>query len=139
MKKLLSIIPLTFLMSCASKEGKNKFAPTDIKVESGDIIIDVREKDEVLSGMIEGAYWFPLSEMSSDPEGAAKAIEQLSKGGKTVYAYCRSGGRSGKYTDFLKQRGIKAENIGGYETLLQQGFHSKMVNEDQLKSGGLKD
>lgn len=135
MKKLFSMLSLTFLMSCVSKEEKKMISPNDISAENG-IIIDVREKDEVASGMLEGAYWFPLSEMNNDPEKAAKSIEKLSQG-KTVYAYCRSGGRSGKYTDFLKQKGIKAENIGGYEGLLRQGFQSKTVNETQLKSGSL--
>lgn len=135
MKRLCSIIPLTFLMSCVFKEEKSNFLPDHIKSEGG-IIIDVRERDEVLEGMIEGSYWFPLSEMNKDPEKAAKEIQSLSQG-KTVYAYCRSGGRSGKYTDYLNQKGIKTENIGGYEGLLKKGFQGRVIQEGQLKMGGL--
>ena len=79
------------------------------------ILIDVREADEVKDGMIEKATWMALSKLKAD-NAWEKELRESSKG-KKIFLYCRSGKRSEVARELLKQKGIEAENIGGYETL----------------------
>ena len=79
------------------------------------IFIDVREADEVKDGMIEKATWMALSKLKAD-NAWEKELRESSKG-KKIFLYCRSGKRSEVAREILKQKGIEAENIGGYETL----------------------
>ena len=79
------------------------------------IIIDVREKNEIEEGMVKGAKWFPLSKVQND----ANWLTEFKKmaGDKKIYLYCRSGGRSGKVQSLLKEKGVSADNLGGFMTL----------------------
>ncbi len=79
------------------------------------IFIDVREADEVRDGVIQKATWMALSKLKAD-DSWEKELRESSKG-KKIFLYCRSGRRSEMAKDILKQKGIEAENIGGYETL----------------------
>jgi phage shock protein E len=79
------------------------------------IFIDVREADEVKDGMIEKATWMALSKLKAE-NAWEKELRDSSKG-KKIFLYCRSGKRSEVAREILKQKGIEAENIGGYETL----------------------
>jgi phage shock protein E len=79
------------------------------------IFIDVREADEIKDGMIEKATWMALSKLKAD-NAWEKELRESSKG-KKIFLYCRSGKRSEVAREILKQKGIQAENIGGYETL----------------------
>ena len=79
------------------------------------IFIDVREADEVRDGMIEKATWMALSKLKADNTWE-KELRESSKD-KKIFLYCRSGKRSEMAREILKQKGIEAENIGGYETL----------------------
>ena len=79
------------------------------------IFIDVREADEVKDGMIEKATWMALSKLKAD-DTWEKDLRESSKG-KKIFLYCRSGKRSEVAQKILKQKGIEAENIGGYESL----------------------
>ena len=79
------------------------------------IFIDVREADEVKDGIIEKATWMALSKLEAD-NAWEKELRESSKG-KKIFLYCRSGRRSQVAQEILKQKGIEAENIGGYETL----------------------
>jgi rhodanese-related sulfurtransferase len=86
-------------------------------------LVDVREKDEVAYGMIEGARWIPLSGLH---EGSATTEAELAKldRSKTVLLYCRSGNRSGKAATILEKRGFKVRNAGGYSGLISAGMKS---------------
>jgi rhodanese-related sulfurtransferase len=79
------------------------------------VLIDVREKDEIQSGMLKGAKWFPMSKIDNN-ENWKKELSSITEG-KKIFVYCRSGNRSGKLVNLLKQKGIESENIGGYEAL----------------------
>ncbi len=79
------------------------------------IIIDVREENEITEGMIKGAKWFALSKINQD-QNWLKEFKAIT-GDKKIYLYCRSGGRSGRVQSLLKEKGISAENLGGYMTL----------------------
>ena len=56
-------------------------------------LVDVRESDEVAQGMIPGAIHIPLGEV---PE----RMDELDKA-KSYIIICRSGGRSGRASEFL--------------------------------------
>ncbi|MBD7983737.1 rhodanese-like domain-containing protein [Sporosarcina sp. Sa2YVA2] len=77
------------------------------KLENGETIhmIDVREADEVAEGMIDGAVHIPLGEI---PE----RMEELDKATPYVII-CRSGGRSGRATEFLNAEGYDVTNMTG--------------------------
>ncbi|WP_068674120.1 rhodanese-like domain-containing protein [Oceanobacillus sp. Castelsardo] len=77
------------------------------KLEKGENLnlIDVREDDEVAQGIIPGAIHIRLSEI---PERA----DELDKD-KHYYMICRSGGRSGRATEFLKEQGFDVTNMAG--------------------------
>lgn len=77
------------------------------KLEKGESLdlIDVREDDEVAEGIIPGAIHIRLSEI---PE----RMNELDKD-KHYYMICRSGGRSGRATEFLKEQGYDVTNMSG--------------------------
>ncbi|SER80027.1 Rhodanese-related sulfurtransferase [Gracilibacillus ureilyticus] len=83
--------------------------PTELadKLKQGEKlhIIDVREDDEVATGMIPGAKHIRLGEI---PE----RIDELDKD-EHYYIVCRSGGRSGRATEYLEANGINATNMNG--------------------------
>ena len=65
------------------------------------VIIDVREKDEIRTGMIEGAQWFPLSKVEKSKEWKNDFIKATR--GMDIYMYCRTRNRSGKFQNILKE------------------------------------
>ncbi|WP_010284869.1 rhodanese-like domain-containing protein [Bacillus timonensis] len=69
-------------------------------------IIDVREVDEVAAGKIPGAVNIPLGLIEFRMHELEKAKEYV--------MVCRSGGRSGRASQFLESQGLKVINmIGG--------------------------
>lgn len=68
-------------------------------------IIDVREDEEVAQGKIPGAKHIPLGEI---PE----RLEEIDKD-KHYYMVCRSGGRSGRASEFLEDQGYDVTNVDG--------------------------
>lgn len=117
---------LFFQTGLANRFSKIYISPADtIKaVESGQgILVDVREKDEVDAGMIQGAKWIPLSGIR---ENSAEAKAELSKidRSKEVLLYCRSGTRSGKAATLLEKQGFKVRNAGGFSGLVDAGMKS---------------
>ncbi|KPL60014.1 rhodanese-like domain-containing protein [Rossellomorea vietnamensis] len=68
-------------------------------------IIDVREDDEVASGMIPDAKHIPLGSIES-------RMDELDKN-KEYIMVCRSGGRSGQASQFLESKGFKVINMTG--------------------------
>lgn len=68
-------------------------------------IIDVREVDEVAEGKIPGAVNIPLGLVEF-------RMHELDKS-KEYIMVCRSGGRSGRATEFLEDQGYKVTNMQG--------------------------
>ncbi|GAA0427939.1 rhodanese-like domain-containing protein [Lentibacillus halophilus] len=68
-------------------------------------VIDVREDDEVAQGKIPGAKHIPLGEI---PDRLDEVDEN-----KHYYMVCRSGGRSGKASEFLQKEGYDVTNVDG--------------------------
>lgn len=67
--------------------------------------IDVRETDEVAAGKIPGAVNIPLGLVEF-------RMNELSKS-KEYVMVCRSGGRSGRATQFLEGQGYNVTNMTG--------------------------
>ncbi|MCZ2259281.1 rhodanese-like domain-containing protein [Sporosarcina sp. G11-34] len=68
-------------------------------------LVDVREADEVAEGIIPGAIHIPLGDV-------AARISEFDKS-KAYVVICRSGGRSGRATEFLTEEGYDATNMVG--------------------------
>jgi rhodanese-related sulfurtransferase len=68
-------------------------------------IIDVREVDEVAAGKIQGAVNIPLGLVEF-------RMNELDKS-KEYVMVCRSGGRSGRATQFLESYGFNVINMTG--------------------------
>ncbi len=79
------------------------------------VIINVRESNETKSGMIKDAKWFPLSQVLEDKKWKETFLKISAD--KKLFLYCRSGKRSERVMNILKENGISSENIGGYESL----------------------
>ncbi|MGI8316987.1 rhodanese-like domain-containing protein [Halobacillus mangrovi] len=68
-------------------------------------IIDVREDEEVAEGMIPGARHIPLGELPNHLDEIDSSKEHI--------MVCRSGGRSGKASEFLEEQGYDVRNMVG--------------------------
>jgi rhodanese-related sulfurtransferase len=87
------------------------------------VLVDVREENEIKSGMIQGALWLPLSGLKAGslPDSLAKSLADKSK---PLLIYCRSGARSARAALLLGEMGYQTKNIGGYDTLVKSGFNT---------------
>lgn len=77
------------------------------KLDAGETIhmIDVREADEVATGIIPGAEHIPLGLVEFQYQDLDKDKEYV--------IICRSGGRSGKACQFLEKQGFNVTNMSG--------------------------
>lgn len=114
MKSFLTLISLLLTSSIALAKTTPQTAYEAVKRGKA-VLIDVREKHEVELGMIRQAQWFALSSMtpSNDWLNDFKAMTR----DKSVFLYCRSGKRAEKAKKILADKGIEAQNLGGYMTL----------------------
>ncbi|WP_339662966.1 rhodanese-like domain-containing protein [uncultured Polaribacter sp.] len=89
-------------MSSEIKEYLNK----------GAVILDVRTLDEWNEGHTKGAKHVVLTVIPLE-------IEKIKAWKKPIIAVCRSGGRSGQATQFLKQHGVDVINGGPWQNVDQ--------------------
>ena len=86
-----------------------EITPVEVKelLESGKVLnlVDVREADEVAEGIIPGAIHIPLGEVAARTSEFDKT--------KPYVLICRSGGRSGRATEFLEAEGYDVTNMTG--------------------------
>ncbi|GGF85493.1 hypothetical protein GCM10010912_33480 [Paenibacillus albidus] len=77
------------------------------RLEAGEdlVLIDVREDEEVSSGMIPGALHIPMGDIP-------QRTGDMSKDAEIVFI-CRSGARSQRVCEYLQQFGYKATNLSG--------------------------
>ncbi|WP_237276555.1 rhodanese-like domain-containing protein [Tenacibaculum ovolyticum] len=117
MKNNLFFIGLVFtiIMSCTSKENVVKDITIDdlqliLKANKNIQLLDVRTPEECAKGTIENAIEINVT----DDTFKSIILEKLDKT-KTVYVYCRSGGRSKIASDMLLKEGFNPYNVlGGY-------------------------
>ncbi|MGA2210115.1 MAG: rhodanese-like domain-containing protein [Acidimicrobiales bacterium] len=74
-------------------------------VESGAVLLDVREPDEWEAGHAPGAVFIPMNSVT------ARLAELPSD--RAIVVICRSGGRSGVVTEALAGLGFDAVNLSG--------------------------
>ena len=116
---LMHGLPWIFLIYFVIKRFTNKNSAdrktlVDVLASSNVHFIDVREKQEVVSGMIDGAIHIPLGALK-------KNLEQIQKMDGDIVLYCKSGVRSGMGASTLKKNGISnVYNGGGYSKLNQK-------------------
>lgn len=73
----------------------------------GTHLVDIRDDDEVLGGMVPGAQHVPMDALLDDPGQIA--------GHEKVALYCRSGVRSARTCARLRAQGVEASSVsGGY-------------------------
>ena len=71
-------------------------------------IVDIREPEEYVEGVVEGATFIPQNKLESE---ITKAVPDKTT---TVFVYCYSGGRASGAVAALKSMGYEnAYNIGG--------------------------
>ena len=121
MKKLARLAALAFVLApfaLAAEEARvEKISPTETaaQMKAGKaIVIDVREREELDDGMVQGARWYPTSSIKADPERFRKFIGSLPED-QTLVFYCASGVRSGKAAEIASKEGRKAANFGGFK------------------------
>lgn len=78
------------------------------------VFIDIREEEELSSGLVKDALWLPLSRL--EQEGWIEKLKKLSEN-KELFFYCRSGGRVANLQNYLRQYGIASKNLGGFESI----------------------
>lgn len=111
MKKILcALIICIILTGCSNKENEkvkeNKDMIESKEVKKDYIILDVRTNSEYNSGHIEGAINIPYDTIDENTN--------LDKS-KTIYVYCKSGARSNKAYQTLKDLGFDVIDLGTME------------------------
>lgn len=76
------------------------------------IVLDVRTQMEWDEGHINSAKHIVLNLVPLK-------IDEIKSWGKPIIAVCKSGGRSGQATQFLKQNGIEVINGGPWQNVAQ--------------------
>ncbi len=104
------VIKKTFAQSIDRVGAKQAY---DNFISGNAVILDVREIEEINLGKIKDTKVLPMSLMTKDKNVFDKELDLLSKD-KEIYVYCRSGRRSGIVGAYLKSKGYKVKNLGGY-------------------------
>lgn len=78
-------------------------------------VVDVRDPNEWEAGRIEGALHIPVDDL-------AERVGELDRD-RPVVAVCRSGNRSGRAAEWLREEGFDAENLeGGMQAWAEAGL-----------------
>lgn len=93
----------------------------DRLITDGAVLLDVREADEWARGHAPQAVHVPLSELG-DRLGEVPAD-------RPVLAICHGGGRSGRVTEALTQRGYDVRNVTGGMSAWEQAGLPVVDNE----------
>lgn len=115
MRAIFLFLIVLVLQTGCSQENKVKMPITDFKQELLDnaILVDVRTPEEFSAGHLENAdniNWY-----DADFSERFKAVDK----NKTIYLYCKMGGRSAKAQEKLKSMGFNhvIDLEGGYDAV----------------------
>lgn len=105
--RLLIFLPFLFLISIFSCNAQSGPAlhPKEFSEKCFDknaILLDVRTPEEYSEAHLKGATLINYLDQKTFNEGIAKLDKN-----KTVYVYCRSGGRSGYSQEIMLKQGFK--------------------------------
>lgn len=123
---LASIFP-NFSHAAQISDYPNAISVVDAKAKldaGAAILIDVREADEVASGMAAPALWFAKSSIDKDL-GSFIAFLNREANGKEIILYCRSGHRASLVVQALSEQNIVALNMGGFQGWVDAGLPTK--------------
>ncbi len=94
---------ITWQCTAVSGDSKSEVSVQELKQlrdQNPDLyLLDVREKDEWNMARIEGAHLIPMSTLEKDFKNIPED--------RTVYCFCKMGGRSAKAIKFLKSQGYQ--------------------------------
>lgn len=74
-------------------------------LDAGDVVVDVRERDEYARAHVPGVQLIPLSELQ-------QRWEEIRREGR-VYVICQTGARSMTAATALRQAGVDAVSVAG--------------------------
>lgn len=103
---------LCFACNEAVSQGESKVISVKefskrIAIDADAVLIDLRTDEELSEGIIEGAQQYDFFD-----EGFKESIAVLNKN-KNYYVYCKSGGRSVKAAEMMKEMGYKVFDLKG--------------------------
>ncbi|CAG8633923.1 18435_t:CDS:2 [Acaulospora morrowiae] len=110
------------------KELHSSLDLSSLTSKTNPIIIDVREKDEQLRGIIPTAIPLPRGVLERDVERKVVSVDEINsaENDRNVIVYCAGGLRSIMAAESLIRLGYKKENVkslkGGYDEWKESGF-----------------
>lgn len=90
-------------------------------VPADTVLLDVREDDEWTAGHAPDAVHIPMSTIGD-------RLDDLPQG-EPIHVVCRSGGRSGRVTEYLTAQGRDAVNVAGGMTAWAAAGRSVIADE----------
>lgn len=106
-----SFLPSVYRQGYAEGSRQRSANPAAPSLPPG-IFLDVRTPAEQAQGIIPGALTIQLERI---PRAMWHLLTATNRGRKPVYVYCRRGKRSKVATDYLRQLGFTAYDLGGIE------------------------
>ncbi|MGF1690068.1 rhodanese-like domain-containing protein [Photobacterium kagoshimensis] len=108
--KIKTVLCLLLTMASFTSWASERSEQAWTLIEQGAFLVDVRTPDEFSQGHLTGSTNSPLSTVDTAFAGVDKEMP--------IVVYCRSGNRSGKAMDYLKNAGFtQVHNGGGLEEM----------------------
>lgn len=108
--------------AAGTNTGESPLGPAAVtwsELDETSVLVDIREDDEVASGMVPGAIHIPMDELLADPGRLPVGSDPMQQSG--IALYCRSGVRSAKTAAQLRSQGTAVTSVnGGYLAFLSQ-------------------
>lgn len=109
-----SVVGKVFMKTMDTAEQMTPQAAYEEIQQGQAVLVDVREREETLTGMAEPARWIATSSIEMKSPEWDKFVEQLPRD-KRIVLYCAAGVRSGRAASELASKGFKTANIGGFK------------------------
>ncbi|KAI9004333.1 Rhodanese-like domain-containing protein [Hyaloraphidium curvatum] len=104
------------------------------RVEAGTtVLVDVREPAEWKTGVAAPARLLSLGQLQAGSDAWKKLLEENKD--REMAFYCAAGARSGAVAEYLKGRGFRTENAGGFLDWRDAGLPVRMPTEEEIKGG----
>lgn len=108
----------SIFLGCSKKGEYREVAPMEIQgmlLNGFAVLVDVREKDEMHSGIAKDARWMPMSKIKKQHPDWIAFKQELKDKDKMLVFYCAAGGRAGKVAKDLSKEGYSTGNMGGFK------------------------
>ena len=92
--------------------GKKEFGDVEAYLKKGAVVLDVRTEAEYDEGHVEGSKLIQLDFLPDH-------LDEIKAWNKPVITCCRSGARSGRAEEYLKDEGIDVINGGPWQNVDQ--------------------